>query len=392
MWNRIAALMVLVVTTSLLILPFEAEARGGGRGGGGGGGGRAGGGGGRAGGGANKGGSYSGGRTMNRTPTMSRASGRPAASQSISQTRQQLPARTNVSQGRAQQARQTNQQGLSTQRGRQKPTAANRAELRDQVNKYAQGGQVQNINRQDLAQKTKNFSSNRSGQSAQNRQLSNNVSQRLQQSRPDSNQWFNRNFFDNHNLDVNYGTGANLWRPAAWASLAAWGAWNWSTPYYYDDGGYAYPITTDESTYSYPTTTTVYPGNTTPTQQPVQTQSDQGIQTTATQGDWLPLGVFAVASDANAATQTNHFIQLAVNRSGEISGVLFNSATDVAQDIIGTVNNETQKAYWSLANKPGAPVASTGIYNLTEDQTPINVHFSDGSDQTWTLVRIQQGQ
>lgn len=37
MWNRIAALMIIVTASSLLIAPIEVEARGGGRGGGGGG-------------------------------------------------------------------------------------------------------------------------------------------------------------------------------------------------------------------------------------------------------------------------------------------------------------------------------------------------------------------
>src|SRR5262249_3971873 len=114
-------------------------------------------------------------------------------------------------------------------------------------------------------------------------------------------------------------------------------------------------------------------------------------QTTATaEGDWLPLGVFAVGRDADAAAQTNRFVQLAINRSGEIAGVLYNSSTDQARDLVGKVDTNSQKAYWSLSNQTDSPIASTGIFNLTEDQTPINVHFSDGSDQTWTLVRLKQ--
>jgi hypothetical protein len=257
--------------------------------------------------------------------------------------------------------------------------------LRDQVNRHAQNRPAQNVDRQALGQKAQNFSSNRGNQIAQNRQLSQNVSQRLQQSRPDSKQWFDRNFFDRHNLGGNYlGTGADLWRPAAWATLANWGDWRWSTPYYYDAGGYAYPLTTAESSPAYPYSTT------TTQSQTVQMQPAQTPETAAAGGgDWLPLGVFAIIGDPNAAAQANHFIQLAVSRSGEIDGVLYNSLTDAAQDLIGTVNTATQMAYWSLDNQPGAPVASTGIYNLTEDQTPINVHFADGSDQTWTLVRLQ---
>lgn len=382
MWNRIAALMIIVTASSLLLTPFEVEARGGGRGGGGRGGG------GRSAGGARGGGAYRGGHTMNRTPTMSRASSRPATSQvrqrsqnrpSSSQARQQIQARPSASQGRVQQSRQTVQQ---------RPSAANRAELRNQVNRYAQNRPVQNIDRQAFTQKAQNFSNKRGNQITQNRQLSDKVSQRLQQSRPGSNHWFDRDFFDRHNIDMDYvRTGANWWRPVAWATVAGWGAWNWSTPYYYDDGGYVYPLSSAESTYVYPySTTTTY-------SQPVQTQPAQIDQSIVSTGeDWLPLGVFAVANDANAAIYTNHFIQLAINRSGEIAGVLYNSTTDDAQDLTGMVDSASQKAYWSMANRTDSPIASTGIYNLTEDQTPINVHFTDGSDQTWTLVRLQQEQ
>ncbi|MBA3721431.1 MAG: hypothetical protein H0W88_03420 [Parachlamydiaceae bacterium] len=213
------------------------------------------------------------------------------------------------------------------------------------------------------------------------------MSQRLQQSRPDSSQWFDRNFFDRHNIDTGYvGTGANWWGRAAWPTLAGWGAWGWSTPYYYDDAGYGYALSTADSNYTYPYSTTTTPNQSFPT------QVAQGTQNTSSAGgDWLPLGVFAVGSNASAAAQSNRFIQLAISRSGEIAGVLYNSTTDAAQDLTGKVDTNSQKAYWSLSNRTDSPIASTGMYNLTEDQTPINVHFADGSDQIWTLVRLQQG-
>lgn len=363
MWNKITVLMVLAGLASLLFAPIQLDARGGGRGGGGGG--RGGGGGGRGGGrSAGGGGAYRGGKTMNRTPSMSRASSRPA----VSQPGRQSQLRPSISQGSGQPSRQTFQQ---------RPSAANHAELRNQVNRYAQNRPSQGIDRQFLANKTQDFSNQRNRQINQNRQLSDRVSNRLQQSRPDSKHWFDRNFFESHHIDVDYaGQGANWWRPAAWATLATWGAWQWSTPYYYDDGGDAYPLA--YSTIAMPS-------------QPQQEQPVQDRQTSASSagGDWLPLGVFAMASNATAAAQTNRFIQLAINRSGEIAGVFYNSATDAAQDLTGMVDSNNQKVYWSLDNWIDSPIASTGIYNLTEDQTSINVHFADGSDQTWVLVRLQ---
>lgn len=367
MWNRIAALMIIVTASSLLLTPLEVEARGG-RGGGGRSAGGARGGGARGGvkgaGGARGGKAYRGGHSMNRTPTMSRASNRPVGSQAG----QRPQTRPSAGRGGVKQSRQ----GLQ-----QRPSSVNRSDLRSQVNRYAQNRSVPNIDRQALSKKAQNFSSQRSNQSVQNRRLSENTSKRLQQSRRDYNNWFDRDFFDRHHVHGDYwGTGANWWRPAAWATLATWGAWNWATPYYYDDSGYAYPLSSAESIYPYSTTTIQTP------------QSPQEF--TSSGDDWLPLGVFAVANNANAAVYTNRFIQLAINRNGEIAGVLYNSSTDAAQDLTGMVDSNSQLAYWSMDDRIDSPIASTGIYNLTEDQTPINVHFADGSEQTWTLVRLQQ--
>lgn len=359
MWYRISAFMFSVTFACLVIFSMEVEARGGG--GGRGGGGSRGAGGGSIGGAR----SYSGGNVMNRTPTMSRSVSRP-----------------NVSS-----ARQLQSRPYATQRGLQQGYQGrpNAADLRNQIGQYAQADALNNMNRQGLtSQRSVDFSNNRSDQISQNRKLSIRTSQRLQQSRPDASQWFNRNFFDRHDIKADYvKAGTNLWRAAPWATLATWGAWNWSTPYYYDYDGYAYPVTTTEPAYNYS-----YSYN--PNLNSYQSSIDSGQTTSTTGNDWLPLGVFAVANNANAAAQSNRFIQLALNRNGEIAGVLYNAATDAAQDLTGKVDQNSQKAYWSLSNRTDSPIASTGIYNLTESQTPINVRFSDGSEQNWTMVRLQQ--
>lgn len=245
---RIAAFMVLVTAANLLLTPIDVDARGGGRGGGGGRGSGGRGGGGSVGG--RGGGAYRGGKTMNRTPTMSRATSRPAASQARRQTR------PTASQGRVQQSRPIAQQ---------RPSGANRAQLNNQLQRYAQNRPAQNIDRQALGQRAQNFSNYRGNQVSQNRQLSDRLSQRVKESRPNSNHWFDQNFFHRHNIDLDYvRSGANWWRPAAWSTLAAWGSWGWSTPYYYDDNGYAYsiPITESSPSYSSYPSYTSYPNDT----------------------------------------------------------------------------------------------------------------------------------
>ncbi len=353
--------MSVITASSLLLASIGLEARGG-RGGGGGGG--------RGAGGA-RGASYSGGRTINRTPTMSRASSRPA----IPQTKPLSQAKPSISQGKVQTPRQSTQQ---------RSPSANQLELRSQVNQNVQSRPAQDIGLKPDGQRAQYFSNNRSNQIVQNKQLFNQVNQKLQSSRPNYNRWFDQNFFDRHDIDLDYaGTRANWWKPAAWTTLATWGSWNWSTPYYYDNLGYTYPLTASEYMYSHSYDTTAL----------AEMHSSQASNSSAsTGGEWLPLGVFAVANTANAAAYTNRFIQLAINRRGEIAGVLYNSTTDVAQNLTGMVDPSSQKAYWSMTNKANSPIASTGIYNLTEDQTPIKVRFSDGSEQTWSLVRLQQKQ
>lgn len=379
MWNRITVLMTLVTLGSLLISPFEVDARGGGRGGGG----RGGGGGGRGGGGGSRGGggsAYRGGNSINRTPSMSRPSTRPSQSYG----RQQIQSRPSSSRPSSGLSDYQGRGGQSAERLQQKPSSANRQELRNQVNQHVQNRPAQNIDKQSLGQRTQDFSNLRNNQLIQNREISNKVSDRMRQTRPDYNHWFDRDFFHRHDIDVGYvGDGINWWRGAGWATLATWGAWNWATPYYYDYQGNAYPITVSDSSYVYP-----YPTTTTSYVVSEPTTSYAAVEPTG--GDWLPLGVFAVGSDVNAVAQTNRFIQLAINKSGEIAGVFYNSTTDQAHDLVGMVDPANQKAYWYLENYTGSPVVSTGIYNLTEEQTAVNVEFSGGVTQQWILVRLQQ--
>lgn len=383
MSNKLATKVLTLLAIFILLVPILAEARGGRGGGGGGGrGGR---------------GTYGGGNNISRsTPTMSRTSNR-----SVSLRDNQNQARQSFSQNRVTQPRQNfsqNRDIQSRQNFQQRPSSTNTTQLKNQIQQYSQNRATQRIDNQTISQKAQNFSNSRANQIAQNREISDRVNQRLQQTNPNARNWFDHNFFNEHNIKPSYWNDrVNWWRPAAWGALATWGAWRWSTPYYYDTSGDVYPLSTTSSTvdsynnsnYSTPQTTTPMPNSPQATQDSMQSLNQTQTSNT-TEGDWLPLGVFAVANSASSAPQTNRFMQLAINRNGEIAGVVYNSATDVAQDLTGMVDSNTQKAFWSLSNRPNSPIASTGIFNLTEDQTQINVHFSDNTDQMWTLVRLKQ--
>ena len=81
------------------------------------------------------------------------------------------------------------------------------------------------------------------------------------------------------------------------------------------------------------------------------------------------------------------YIQLAVSKEGILSGTYQNTATDSSAALEGMVDKDTQRAAWSVVDKQW-PVMETGIYNLTESETSILVHFSEDQTQQWLLVRL----
>jgi hypothetical protein len=340
-------LSVLAAASAILTFTIGSlDAIGGGRGGGGGGGG-----GGVRGGG---GGAYRGGQTINRTPTMTRpaVSTRPQV-QHVQQARPQIQARPQV------------RQPIQTQQ---------REQLRNQAKQYAQKAAIK-TNPQTLSQHQQTFATQRLSQVNNNRQFSSNVSKRLSGSRTGYHQWFNNDFYHRHNLNPAYGIDnkMNWWRAGNWAALSSWGDWGWSSPYYYDDGGY--PLSVPD-----------YQGDSYAQGYSNPAEVAQGS------GDWMPIGVFAVGRNASEAAVSNRFVQLALNRNGEIDGVYYNALSDSAQDISGSVDAGSQQAYWSLSNVENSPIATTGLYNLTEPVTSVRVLFSDGSTQVWSFVRLQNGQ
>ena len=103
--------------------------------------------------------------------------------------------------------------------------------------------------------------------------------------------------------------------------------------------------------------------------------------------EWMPLGVFAVVQEG--VEDGNLLLQLAVSKEGIISGSLYNESTESSREVEGMVDKETQRAAWSpIDGKNTDVVMETGVYNLTEDQAVVLVHFGPETTQNWTLVRL----
>jgi hypothetical protein len=103
--------------------------------------------------------------------------------------------------------------------------------------------------------------------------------------------------------------------------------------------------------------------------------------------DFQPLGVFAMISDGE--TKSTNIFQLAVNKDGILRGNYYNATTDTTETVYGSVNKDTQRAAWTVADRK-TPVYECGIANMTKAETTMLVHYSKEKSQQFTLVRIEQ--
>jgi hypothetical protein len=107
----------------------------------------------------------------------------------------------------------------------------------------------------------------------------------------------------------------------------------------------------------------------------------------AEEAEWMPLGTFAVSSNQKE-TEPTRLVQLAVNKDGIVSGTLYDEATDQTQTILGRVDKETQRVALRVGESEDF-VVETGLYNLTQEEAPIMVHFGPDRVENWLLVRLE---
>lgn len=173
------------------------------------------------------------------------------------------------------------------------------------------------------------------------------------------------------------------WHNANWAAFGTWFVWSaWTQPVVYSYGTNV--VYRDNYVYinDQPAATTE-----------VYYQQADAIATSAprvadeSRMEWMPLGVFAVAS--GNGDDTGMIVQLAISREGVIAGTFHNQTTGTDRPVEGQVDRETQRAAWKFSDgKNGNVVMETGIDNLTKDESTALVHFGPDETQTWTLVRL----
>ena len=170
---------------------------------------------------------------------------------------------------------------------------------------------------------------------------------------------------------------------ATWAAVTNWFPWGWSNARQYNYGGNVY----------YDNSTVYYEG------QPVATADEYAQQAMtiaestpepAASSDWMSLGVFALTQDGEASGPApTQFLQLAISKEGAVAGTFNNSTTDKSQEVEGAVDKESQRVAWVATGKQW-PVMEAGISGLTEDQTPVLIHFENGETQQWLMVRLEE--
>lgn len=197
-----------------------------------------------------------------------------------------------------------------------------------------------------------------------NQQAAHRVREQIKQLRPDLAHAFNDDFFKRHHYHpVFFTPGYNWWGAPSWVDVNDWLGWGWDYPYYYDDEGFPIPIENAP-------------------------EAEQGEE--VAEDDWLPLGVYAAARTVNQAAFSPMLVQLALDKEGDLAGTYYNTSTDLTHELVGMVDRTTQQAVWKLADNPDSPTMTTGLYNLAQDVATVQVHFPDGTEQTWVLVRLNQ--
>ena len=178
-----------------------------------------------------------------------------------------------------------------------------------------------------------------------------------------------------------------FWSWAGYNAVSALMPWNWGAGRYYDYGA-------GGSSY-YNGSTVMVGDEAVPVDEYAQQAQDLALSvpeenaeaSDAAGEDWLPLGVFAVAEEGEAAETPTMFLQLAIRNDGVIAGTFQNKATGETAAVEGMVDQESQRAAWTFAGRT-SPIVETGIQNLTMNETQVLVHFADHT-ATYLMVRVE---
>ena len=180
------------------------------------------------------------------------------------------------------------------------------------------------------------------------------------------------------------------WTVPTYRACVSWFTWTapqtvWAQPVYYDYGQGGNVVYNDNSVY-------INGDQVATTQEFAQSAAELATvappasEEEAEKVEWMPLGTFTVSA-GEKDIDPNRIVQLAVSKAGIISGTLYNTQSDTTQSIQGQVDKETQRVAFRIGESDDIVVES-GLYNLTQEQAPLLVHFGPDKVENWLLVRL----
>ena len=179
-----------------------------------------------------------------------------------------------------------------------------------------------------------------------------------------------------------------FWSWVGFSTVSRLMPWNWGEGRYYDygSGGSSY----------YDGSTVMADGTEVPVEEYAQQAEELALSvpeenaeaSDAASDEWLPLGVFAVAQEGEAAPMPSMFMQLAIRSDGVIAGTYQNKETGETAGLEGMVDQESQRAAWTFTGR-STPIIETGIQNLTMNETQVLAHFADKGTKTYLLVPVE---
>jgi hypothetical protein len=181
------------------------------------------------------------------------------------------------------------------------------------------------------------------------------------------------------------------WMAAGWGAGAAWRSCNWGSAAAYCGYAAAPPIYYDYgNNVTYEDNSVYVNGDSVGTAEQYYAQASTIASTGAAaeapaDGDWLPLGVYALSKPDKSKSIVT--IQLAVNKQGVIRGNATDTVSNKNQVIEGSVDKQTQRVAFTVGDNK-SEVVETGLYNLTKDEAPCMIHFSADRTEQWLLVRL----
>jgi hypothetical protein len=102
-------------------------------------------------------------------------------------------------------------------------------------------------------------------------------------------------------------------------------------------------------------------------------------------GEWYPLGVYSMM--AGPDDMGTRVVQLSLDRHGHISGTYYDMITDNTFRVSGDIQQQTQRAQWSLNSNPNVRF-NASMFRLLQPEGSISVQLPGGI-QRWQFVRLE---